>query len=77
MTQDLIQIYPADAALRTEERESLHAEILEHVEIGEFKKKTFGPALKRLCFEGKIESLDERILDPGELIRRINPLGTY
>ena len=77
MTQELIQIYPADAALQTEERKSLHAEILKHFELGEFKKKTFGPALKRLCFEGKIESLEERILDPGELIRRINPLGTY
>lgn len=77
MTQELIQIYPADATLQTEERKRLHAEILEHFELGEFKKKTFGPALKRLCFEGKIESLDERILDPGELIRRINPLGTY
>ncbi len=77
MTPEFIQIYPADAALQTEERKKLHAEILEHFEIGEFKKKTFGPALRRLCFEGKIESLDERILDPGELIRRINPLGTY
>lgn len=77
MTQEFIQIYPADAPLRTEERERLHAEILEHVELGEFKKKTFGPALKRLCFEGRIESFDERIRDPGELIRRINPLGTY
>ena len=78
MTQEFIQIYPAgDAPLRTEERERLYAEILEHVELGEFKKKTFGPALKRLCFEGKIESYDERIRDPGELIRRINPLGTY
>lgn len=78
MTQEFIQIYPADdAPLRTEERERLYAEILEHVELGEFKKKTFGPALKSLCFEGKIESFNERIRDPGELIRRINPLGTY
>lgn len=77
MTPEFIQIYPAGAALQTDERKKLHAEILEHFELGEFKKKAFGPALKRLCFEGKIESLDERILDPGELIRRINPLGTY
>ena len=77
MPPDFIQIYPADAALRTEERERLYADILENVELGEFKKKTFGPALKRLCFEGRIESRDERIRDPGELISRINPLGTY
>lgn len=77
MPSDFIQIYPADAALRTEERERLYADILENVELGEFKKKAFGPALKRLCFEGRIESRDERIRDPGELISRINPLGTY
>lgn len=77
MPSDFIQIYPADAALRIEERERLYADILENVELGEFKKKAFGPALKRLCFEGRIESRDERIRDPGELISRINPLGTY
>ena len=77
MPPDFIQLYPADAALRTEERERLYADILENVELGEFKKKAFGPALKRLCFEGRIESRDERIRDPGELISRINPLGTY
>ena len=77
MPPDFIQIYPADAALRIEERERLYADILENVELGEFKKKAFGPALKRLCFEGRIESRDERIRDPGELISRINPLGTY
>ncbi len=77
MTTHFIQIYPADAALQTQERERLYADILENVDLGEFKKKTFGPALKRLCFEGRIESRDERILDPGELISRINPLGTY
>lgn len=77
MSTTFIQIYPADAALRTLERERLYADILENVDLGEFKKKTFGPALKRLCFEGVIESRDERILDPGELISRINPLGTY
>ena len=48
MPPDFIQLYPADAALRTEERERLYADILENVELGEFKKKTFGPALKRL-----------------------------
>lgn len=77
MTSDFIQIYPADAALRTPERERLYDDILANVELGEFKKKTFGPALKRLCFEGQIEARDERIRDPGELISRINPLGTY
>lgn len=77
MTSDFIQIYPADAALRTPERERLYDDILANVELGEFKKKAFGPALKRLCFEGQMESRDERIRDPGEFISRINPLGTY
>ena len=77
MSATPIQIYPEGSALKTEERKQLHATILEHVHLGEFKKKEFIPALKRLFFEGQIESFDERILDPGELIRRINPLGTH
>lgn len=41
------------------------------------RRRRSAPALNHLCFEGRIESFDERIRDPGELIRRINPLGTY
>lgn len=77
MTTDFVQIYPADAALQTPEREALCAELLEHVDLGEFTKKTFAPALKRLCFEGRIESRDERIGGVRDPARRINPLGTY
>jgi len=77
MTQDFIQIYPPDAALRTEARQQLYTDLLENVELGEFKKKTFAPALKRLCLEGQIESRDERIGALRDPARRINPLGTY
>lgn len=43
MPPDFIQLYPADAALRTEERERLYADILENVELGEFKEKRLAP----------------------------------
>lgn len=77
MTNDFVQIYPADAALRTPEREALYAELAEKVDLGEFKKKTFVPALQRLVFEGKIESRAERIGGMRDPVQRINPLGTY
>lgn len=77
MTADFIQIYPADAALQTPDRQALYAELLEHIDLGEFTKKTFAPALKRLCFEGRIESRQERIGGLRDPNVRINPLGTY
>lgn len=77
MAQDFIQIYPPDAALCTEARQQLYTDLLENVELGEFKKKTFAPALKRLCLEGQIESRDERIGALRDPAGRINPLGTY
>lgn len=77
MTECLIQIYPPEPALHTDERERLYADILEDFSIGEFKKKTFAPALKRLCLQGQIESRDERIGGLRDPNRRINPLGTY
>ena len=76
MPNALIQIYSEEAALHTAERKQLHAAILEHIHLGEFKTREFIPALKRLCFKGEIESFNQRILDPGEMISRINPLGT-
>lgn len=39
MAQDFIQIYPPDAALCTEARQQLYTDLLENVELGEFKKK--------------------------------------
>ena len=77
MTTDFLQIYPADASLRTPEREALFAELLEKADLGEFTRKTFVPALKRLVFEGQIESRAERIGGLRDPMRRINPLGTY
>lgn len=77
MTDGLIQIYPPEPALHTDERERLYADILENFDIGEFKKKTFAPALKRLCLQGQIESRDERIGGLRDPNQRINPLGTY
>ncbi|RYF26996.1 MAG: hypothetical protein EOO33_06090 [Comamonadaceae bacterium] len=77
MTTEFVQIYPADTALHTPDRQALYAELLEHIDLGEFTKKTFAPALKRLCFEGRIESRDERIGGLRDPVRRINPLGTY
>lgn len=77
MANEKIQVYPDSPLLQINERQLLHKEILEKIALGEFKKKNFAYALKQLCFYGKIESYQERILDPGELIRRINALGTY
>lgn len=77
MTTDFVQIYPVDNALRTPEREALYAEIREKVDLGEFNKKTFEPALQRLVFEGQVESRNERIGGPRDPMTRINPLGTH
>jgi hypothetical protein len=77
VTNELIRVYPDSPLLQVDDRQQLHQEILEKISLGEFRKKDFAYALKQLCFHGKIESYRERILDPGELISRINALGTY
>lgn len=60
MGKELIQVYPADAILITDERKQLYKDILEYVEIGELGRG-FSKALKVLCFEGKVESLDTMV----------------
>ncbi len=77
MANELIRVYPDSPLLQVNERQQLHQEILEKISLGEFKKKDFAYAFKQLFFYGKIESYHERIIDPGELISRINALGTY
>lgn len=76
MGKELIQVYPADAILKTDERKQLYKDILEYVEIGELGRG-FTKALKVLCFEGKVESLDTMVRNDDGFLHRVNSLGDH
>lgn len=76
MGKELIHVYPADAILKTDERKQLYKDILEYIEIGELGRG-FSKALKVLCFEGKVESLDAMVRNDDGFLHRVNSLGDH
>jgi hypothetical protein len=75
MTKEFFRVYPEGIELKTAERKTLYKELLEEDHFGE-RGKGFVRALKRLVFEGEVESYEECVEDPDALLgRRENDLG--
>lgn len=75
MTKEFLRVYPEGIELKTAERKTLYKELLEEDHFGE-RGKGFVRALKRLVFEGEVESYEECVEDPDALLgRRENDLG--
>ena len=75
MAKEYIQVYPDNVELKTEERKKLYEDFIEHISFGEHGRR-FAQALKKLCFEGKVESLERYVRNDDGVLHRVNSLGT-